>query len=78
MPLITVVGLTFGYLLGGSIVVEYVFDWPGLGSYVVNAVVVNDTNAALGVTILLSLTYLAINLAVDLAYHLLDPRLKMQ
>ncbi len=63
VPLITVIGLTFGYLLGGSIVVEYVFDWPGLGSYVVNAVVVNDTNAALGVTLLLSLTYLMINLA---------------
>jgi peptide/nickel transport system permease protein len=78
VPLVTVVGLTFGYLLGGSIVVEYVFDWPGLGSYVVNAVVVNDTQAALGVTILLSLVYLLINLAVDLAYHALDPRLKLQ
>lgn len=78
VPLITVVGLTFGYLLGGSIVVEYVFDWPGLGSYVVNAVVVNDTQAALGVTILMSLLYLAINLAVDLAYYALDPRLKLK
>jgi peptide/nickel transport system permease protein len=76
VPLLTVIGLTFGYLLGGSIVVEYVFDWPGLGSYVVNAVVVNDMNAALGVTILLSLSYLTINLAVDVAYYMLDPRLK--
>lgn len=77
VPLVTVIGLTFGYLLGGSIVVEYVFDWPGVGSYVVNAVVVNDTNAALGVTLVLSLTYLAINLVVDLTYHWLDPRLKV-
>jgi peptide/nickel transport system permease protein len=77
IPLLTVIGLTFGYILGGSIIVEYVFDWPGLGGYVVNAVIVNDINAALGVTILLSLSYLLINLAVDIAYHMLDPRLKM-
>ena len=76
IPLLTVIGLTFGYMIGGSIIVEYVFDWPGLGAYVVNAVIVNDFNAALGVTILLSLSYLLINLAVDIAYHMLDPRLE--
>lgn len=75
IPLLTVVGLTYGYLLGGSIIVEYVFDWPGIGSYVVNGVIVNDFPAVLGVTMVLAASYLVINLLVDLAYYALDPRI---
>ncbi|MDZ7670574.1 MAG: ABC transporter permease [Gammaproteobacteria bacterium] len=76
IPVLTVVGLTFGYMLGGSVVVEYVFDWPGLGGYVVGALINNDFPAVMGVTLVLATAYLMINLAVDLAYHLVDPRLR--
>lgn len=76
IPLLTVIGLTYGYMIGGSIIVEYVFDWPGIGGYVVNGVIVNDFPAVLGVTVVLAASYLTINLIVDLGYHALDPRLR--
>jgi peptide/nickel transport system permease protein len=76
IPLLTVIGLTYGYLLGGAVVAEYVFDWPGIGSYVVRAIVQSDYPAAIGVTLFLAAGYLMINLVVDLLYYLVDPRLR--
>lgn len=76
IPMLTVVGLTYGYLLGGSVVVEFVFDWPGLGSYVVGAISRNDFPAVMGVTLLLATIYLSVNLIVDLLYYTADPRLR--
>lgn len=76
IPVLTVLGLTFGYMLGGSVVVEYVFDWPGLGGYVVSSLITNDFPSVMGVTLFLAAAYLLINLAVDLLYHLVDPRLR--
>jgi peptide/nickel transport system permease protein len=76
IPLLTVAGLSYGYMLGGSIVVETVFDWPGLGAYAVDALVGNDYPAVMGVTLLLAFVYLTINLAVDLGYYAIDPRLR--
>ena len=64
-------------MLGGSIVVEYVFDWPGLGGYVVNAILTSDFPAVMGVTIFLATLYLTINLIVDLLYFAVDPRLRL-
>ncbi|MEQ8654483.1 MAG: ABC transporter permease [Kiloniellales bacterium] len=78
IPMLTVVGLTYGYMLGGSIVVEYVFDWPGLGGYVVGSILKSDFPAVMGVTIFLATAYLAINLIVDLLYFAVDPRLRAQ
>jgi peptide/nickel transport system permease protein len=76
IPMLTVVGLTYGYLLGSAVVVEFVFDWPGLGGYVVGAISRNDFPAVMGVTLLLSTIYLTINLVVDLLYYVADPRLR--
>jgi peptide/nickel transport system permease protein len=76
IPLLTVLGLTLGFMLGGSVIVESVFDWPGLGSYVVGAIEQNDYPAVMAVTLFLATLYLAINLAVDLLYALVDPRLR--
>lgn len=76
IPLLTVIGLTYGFLLGGTIVVEYVFDWPGIGGYVVRAIVQSDYPASIGVTMFLATAYLTINLIVDLLYFLVDPRLR--
>lgn len=76
IPLLTVIGLTYGFMLGGSIIVEYVFDWPGVGGYMVQALLNNDFNAVMGVTFFIAFSYLLINLIVDLSYQFLDPRLK--
>jgi peptide/nickel transport system permease protein len=76
IPMLTVIGLTYGFMLGGSIVIEYVFDWPGLGGYVVGAILKNDFPAVMGVTLFLSTMYLTINLIIDLLYFLVDPRLR--
>ena len=76
IPMMTVIGLTYGFMLGGSVVVEYIFDWPGLGGYAVGAIVKNDFPAVMGVTLFLATIYLSINLIVDLLYHVVDPRLR--
>jgi peptide/nickel transport system permease protein len=76
IPLMTVIGLTFGYLLGGSVVVEFVFDWPGLGAYVARSIASSDFPATVGVTIVLATAYLTVNLIVDLLYYVADPRLR--
>ncbi len=77
IPLLTVIGLTYGFLLGGSVVVEFVFDWPGLGGYVVGAITKNDFPAVMGVTLFLATMFLTINLIIDLTYYLVDPRLRL-
>jgi peptide/nickel transport system permease protein len=76
IPMMTVIGLTYGFMLGGSVVVEYIFDWPGLGGYVVGAIIKNDFPAVMGVTLFLATIYLSINLIVDLLYYVVDPRLR--
>ena len=78
IPLLTVVGLTYGTLLGGAIVVEFVFDWPGLGGFLVFSIIANDYPAAVGATLFLAGIFLMINLIVDLLYFAVDPRLKEQ
>jgi peptide/nickel transport system permease protein len=78
IPMLTVIGLTYGYLLGGAVVVEFVFDWPGLGGFLVFSIVQNDFPAVLGTTLFLAATYLTINLIVDLLYFIVDPRLRAQ
>ncbi len=75
VPLLTIVGLTYGFMLGGSVITEVLFDWPGIGAYIVDSVVTNDYPAVLGVTLIVSALYLVINLAVDMAYFVLDPRI---
>lgn len=76
IPMLTVIGLTYGYLLGGTVVVEFVFDWPGLGGFLVFSIVQNDFPAVLGTTLFLAGAYLSINLVVDLLYFVVDPRLR--
>ncbi|MEM1140392.1 MAG: ABC transporter permease subunit, partial [Pseudomonadota bacterium] len=58
------------------VIVEYVFDWPGIGGYMVEAVIANDLPAVMGGTLLLAFTHLTINLLIDLLYYAADPRLR--
>ncbi len=71
---VTQIGLLSGVLLGGAVVVERVFDWPGLGHYAVNSIVMSDYNAVMSFTIWVALIYVVINIAVDIVHALIDPR----
>lgn len=73
-PVITLTGLEIGSLLGGSVLVESVFDWPGVGLYALKAVQSMDFPAIMGMTLLVSTCYVFINLVVDLSYYFVDPR----
>jgi glutathione transport system permease protein len=76
IPAITTIGLQAGYLLGGSVVIEQVFAWPGLGQLLINAVGVRDFNMIQGITIVFAAGFLVINLIVDLLYVLVNPRIE--
>lgn len=76
IPTITVVGLSFGALLGGAVVTETIFGWPGMGKYVVDSISYLDFPAIMGFTLLISIGYVLINLLVDLTYYILDPQIK--
>lgn len=71
---LTQIGLVFGNLLAGAVVVEAVFDWPGLGQFAVNSILQSDYNAILGFTIYVGVMFVAVNLLIDLGQVLLDPR----
>ena len=73
---LTALGIVFGFLLGGSILVESIYDWPGVGLYAWNAVTTTDYNAIQGYTLMVGVIYLLLNLAVDLLYAVVDPRVR--
>lgn len=76
IPVITVAGMQLGYLLGGAVVVEQVFAWPGLGRLVVSAIHFRDFPVVRGGVMLFALTFVLVNLLVDLAYGMVDPRIR--
>ena len=69
-------GFIVGYSLGGSVVIETVFDWPGVGLYAVHSAIALDFQPVMGVTLLIGLLFLVVNLATDLTYGVLDPRIR--
>lgn len=75
IPTTTVIGLQVGTLLAGNILIEVVFNWPGIGLYAVNAIRYLDYSAIMGVTLAISVTYVFVNLVVDIVYVMLDPRI---
>ena len=75
IPTLTMIGLRYGWMLGGTILVETVFDWPGIGLYAVNAAVSSDFQPIMGVTLLIGQNFMLANLLVALAYGWLDPRI---
>ena len=76
IPTVTIIGLTFGSLLSGAVLTETIFSWPGLGRYATASAVSLDFPAVLGVTLLAAIVYPVANLAVDIAYYWLDPRIQ--
>jgi ABC-type dipeptide/oligopeptide/nickel transport system permease component len=76
LPLVTVIGLQFGVLLTGAIITERIFDWPGLGSLILDGINNRDYPLVQGCVLVFSFTYLIVNLLTDLAYALVDPRIR--
>jgi peptide/nickel transport system permease protein len=77
IPVVTVIGVQTGHLLGGAVIIETVFAWPGMGRVVANAVSARDYPVVQGVLLLLVVGFVTINLIVDLAYGFLDPRIRV-
>ena len=77
LPLVTLIGLEFGFLLGGVVVVELVFSWPGIGRLVFNAINQRDIPVVQASVVVLALVFIALNLVVDLVYAKIDPRVKL-
>jgi peptide/nickel transport system permease protein len=77
LPVVTMIGLEFGFLLGGVVVVETVFSYPGIGRLVFNAINQRDIPVVQASVILLALVFILLNLIVDLIYVRLDPRVKL-
>ena len=78
IPLVTVIGLQFGYILGGAVVIETVFTWPGVGLFTIQAISNRDYPVVQASVLILSSAVVLINLLVDLLYGVLDPRIRVQ
>ena len=77
VPTVTVIGLTYGGLLEGSVLTETIFSWPGLGRYLTTAFLTLDLNAIVGGTMLVAMSYSLVNLVVDLLYAYLNPKISL-
>lgn len=76
IPIVTVIGIQLGYLLGGAMLTETVFAWPGIGKYTVEAIMKSDFPIVQGVVLLIAFIFVMMNLIVDIIYAFLDPRIK--
>lgn len=78
IPVTTVIGLQFGALLGGALLTESVFAWPGIGKYTVDSILKSDFPMVQGIVLLVAVVFVTVNLAADLLYAYLDPRIKYE
>ena len=77
LPVITVLGMVFSFLLGANVLVETVFAWPGIGLYAVNALITSDYAPVQGFVLTMAVLYVTLNLAIDFVYGLVDPRVRL-
>jgi ABC-type dipeptide/oligopeptide/nickel transport system permease component len=78
LPVITTLGMVFSYLLGANVLVEKVFAWPGIGSYAVEALIASDYAPVQGFVLTMALLYVLLNLAIDVLYGFVDPRVRLE
>lgn len=78
IPIITILGIVFGFLMAGNAVVETVFAWPGIGNYAVTALMTKDSGPIQSFVLFVAVMYVAVNLLVDLVYGLADPRIRLR
>ena len=74
VPVSTIVGLSYGMMLGGTFLIESIFDWPGLGQFGVLSILTGDFPAIVGLTLIYSISYVLINFLIDMLYLIIDPR----
>ena len=78
VPVLTILGLQFGSLLGGAVITESVFGWPGMGRLIVDAIAARDYPLIQGALLVFATSFALINLAVDVLYAVIDPRIRLQ
>ena len=76
LPVVTTLGMVFSFLLGANVLVEKVFAWPGIGSYAVEALIASDFAPVQGFVLTMAILYIVLNLLIDIAYRLIDPRMR--
>jgi peptide/nickel transport system permease protein len=76
LPVVTIIGLQFGTLLGGAILTETIFSWPGIGSWIYEGILARDYPVVQGGVVFVAIVFVLINLLVDLSYAFLDPRIQ--
>ena len=76
IPVVTIIGLDVGYLLGGSVVTETVFNWPGLGRAVVTAISRRDAPVIIGTLVFGALLFVAVNIVIDILYGIINPQIR--
>jgi peptide/nickel transport system permease protein len=76
LPVVTVLGYTFGTMIGGSVLVEKIFGWPGVGSLIYDSVQRRDTSVVLGVVVVVAVLTLLVNVVTDLIYGVIDPKIR--
>ncbi|MFQ5966491.1 MAG: ABC transporter permease [Acidimicrobiia bacterium] len=77
LPIVTAIGIVFGYMLGGNIIVEFLFSWPGVGRYAYLAIQNNDLDALQGFVIMVGVLYVVLNVLIDVVYAWIDPRIRL-
>ena len=77
IPILTLLGIVLGYLVAGNVIVETLFSWPGIGRYAFGALTANDFNAVQGFILLVAVIYVLLNLAIDVLYAVIDPRIRL-
>ena len=78
IPVITVAGLQFGTMLGGIVIIENVFAWPGVGNFLLTSITSKDTPCVLGAIVMFTVVFSMVNLLVDIIYAFVDPRIRAQ
>ena len=78
LPVVTTLGIVFGFMLGSSVIVEKVFGWPGVGSYAIDALTASDYAPVQGFVLAMGVLFVLLNLSVDLLYTLIDPRISLE
>jgi len=78
IPVITLIGVIFGFLMGGNVVIEMVFGWPGIGQYAVTSLMSKDAQPIQSFVLFISVVYVLVNLIVDITYGIVDPRIRLR
>jgi len=77
IPVATMIGIVFGFMLGGNIIIEFLFSWPGVGRYAFEALSTRDLESLQGFVIMVGILYVTLNIVIDVAYALIDPRIRL-